>query len=304
MLEVRDDNGLIGTIDLVDGKLVSDPPGLVDVLQSRLRRGMTPAEAFADIDGWSNGWVWVRSVEELARRSALGEPANRSHRQTTSDAALRASQPGVGPYGSAPTWQSLMPVAARETLGVGSRVSYEDVTNARREGSIVEILDGAYRIQWHDGDQTVSDLRQHGWYQLASLPGNVFDGAEIIYAYTRQQAIDDGELIALDDHGIAKEAGFIWPVAFTRALWRIVEPTDREARNGQSVEGRLWDVLMMARFAIQRAADHGTQIDFSVIFHEADRGQRAGQRRHTLRLETGLGDWGEPVVTIGFPADF
>jgi hypothetical protein len=197
-----------------------------------------------------------------------------------------------------------MPIAASETLALGSRVCYEDARNPRREGSVVEILDGAYRIQWHDGDETVSDLRQHGWYQLASLPGSIFDGVEIIYGYTRQQAIDDGELVALDQGGLANEAGFRWPVALTRALWNIVEPTDREACDGQSVEGRLWDVLMMARFAIQRAADHGTRIDFSVIFYEADRGQLAGQRGHTLRLDTGPGDQGEPVVTIGFPGDF
>ena len=76
MLHILSDEGEIGTIDLVDGKLVTDPPNLIGVLQPRLNRGMTPDEAYRDIDGWSNGWVWVWSDEELARRCALGEPAN------------------------------------------------------------------------------------------------------------------------------------------------------------------------------------------------------------------------------------
>ena len=197
-----------------------------------------------------------------------------------------------------------MPVAASNTLAVGSRVSYEDAANPRREGSIIAILDDEYRICWDEGGHTVSDLRQNGWHQLASLPGNFFDGAEIIHAYPREQAIEGGELVVLDHDGIAKDAAFRWPVTVTRALWNLIEPSGGEACNGQSLRGRLWDVLMMARFAIQRATCHDTRIDFSVLFYEADRGQRAGQRTRTLRLETGPGDQGEPIVTIGFPEDF
>ncbi len=40
---------------------------------------------------------------------------------------------------------------------------------------------------------------------------------EVIYSYTRAQAIDDGVLI--DATEMAKEAGFNWPVALTAAAW-------------------------------------------------------------------------------------
>lgn len=38
-----------------------------------------------------------------------------------------------------------------------------------------------------------------------------------IYSYSREQAIQDGVLI--DITGIAKEAGFKWPVAITDTLY-------------------------------------------------------------------------------------
>lgn len=211
-----------------------------------------------------------------------------------------------------------MPIAAREALHVGTRVSYEDAANPRREGRIAEVIQTGgttpsgfalptgdeYRVVFDDGSETISDLRQYGWHQLADFgEGNPFDGAEIIAAYTRERAIDDGELVAVGKE--AQEAGFRWPVALTRALWNVVEPNEKERTNaGQSVEGRLWDVCFMGYIAIKRAPEGGTRIDYDVIFYEADRGIRAGQKTRRLRLETGPGDAGEPVVTIGFPEDF
>lgn len=203
-------------------------------------------------------------------------------------------------------------IASREALAVGQRVSYEDQANPRREGEIVGTVDGGqYRIRWdpcgHVGAcdcerETVSDLRQHGWFQLAGWDDGPFAGAEILYAYTRKQALEDGELVAVEE--TAKEAGFVWPVAVTRALWNLIDPNEREAGEaGQSAAGRLWDVCFLAFLAIKRASD-GTRLDYDVIFYEADRGIRAGQRTRRLHLESGPGDNAEPVVTIGFPEDF
>src|SRR5206468_2575273 len=79
--------------------------------------------------------------------------------------------------------------------------------------------------------------------ERANLPGSPFDGAEIIYSYTREQALADRVLIDVSELAEAREAGFVWPVAISRALWEIVVPTDAEEAEGQSYEGRLWDVL-------------------------------------------------------------
>ena len=79
----------------------------------------------------------------------------------------------------------------------------------------------------------------------------MFDSSDLIHSYTRAQAIEDGVLVDVSD--VAKEAGFKLPVAITRAAWaRYVEvPAGLEMR-GQSVEGRLWDVLFMLHVTIKR----------------------------------------------------
>ena len=64
---------------------------------------------------------------------------------------------------------------------------------------------------------------------------------DVVYSYTRKQAIEDGVLIDVTEQ--AKEAGFKIPVAITSSLWYgHVVPKDIP---GQSVEGRLHDVLWM-----------------------------------------------------------
>ena len=85
---------------------------------------------------------------------------------------------------------------------------------------------------------------------------------EPIHVYTRAQAIADGILVdlttATDDQGqrLCLQAGFKIPVAITRTAWGATveasgtwKPTDDgetlELKGGQSLTGRLWDVLWM-----------------------------------------------------------
>ena len=91
----------------------------------------------------------------------------------------------------------------------------------------------------------------------------------IISLYTRADAIADGVLVDVSD--MAKEAGFRWPVAVTRAVWDdIVTPTQRDAEEGQSEKGRLWDILSMARLAARANKDDRAAVLFRVlVLHDA-----------------------------------
>ena len=90
------------------------------------------------------------------------------------------------------------------------------------------------------------------------------DEFAIISLYTRAQAIADGFLVDVSD--MAKEAGFKWPVAVTRAVWdNIVTPTQRDAERGQSEQGRLWDILSMARLAAKANKDDRDSVLFRVL---------------------------------------
>lgn len=95
----------------------------------------------------------------------------------------------------------------------------------------------------------------------------------------------------------AKETGFRYPVAVTRAVWAgIIEPPARSKANGESERGRAHDVLWMAYLAI-RGANGRDRVAFRVLAT----GHR--KRLHTLIVVCGPGDTAEPVLTIMLPED-
>jgi len=115
---------------------------------------------------------------------------------------------------------------------------------------------------------------------------------EPISVYTRAQAIEDGVLVEVPADLLA-ESGFRIPIALTAAAWvEAVEPTKREAQAGQDVTGRLWDVLTVLKFAINRSRG-GDTIRFPVSV-----AKECGRRTVKLVSKVGPGDRMEPVVTI------
>ncbi len=124
---------------------------------------------------------------------------------------------------------------------------------------------------------------------------------EVIYRYTRAQAIADG--ILMDVSTTATEAGFRWPVAMTHAAWLgCVEWTtaDNAQQGYQDESGRLWDVSFMAAHAARTASQQFDQLHFSLY-----RVPRDGQSRQAcltkLKLMLSAGDEGEPVMTLLLP---
>ena len=74
---------------------------------------------------------------------------------------------------------------------------------------------------------------------------------EVIYSYTRAQAIEDGVLVDLAEW--ARETGFSVPVACTTTVWHeYVVPPDRTREWGQSERGRAHDLLWMLLNAIRQ----------------------------------------------------
>ncbi|WTZ89346.1 hypothetical protein OG747_53030 (plasmid) [Streptomyces sp. NBC_01384] len=125
---------------------------------------------------------------------------------------------------------------------------------------------------------------------------------EIIHAYTRAQALADGVLTAADAE-LAREAGFVVPVALTSAVWEgcvAWNDGDSERQVPQDERGRLWDVLTMARAAIRRGGGDGDRV--TVDLRRVPRDGRARQARPVqLVCAIGPGDHGEPVITIMEP---
>jgi hypothetical protein len=134
---------------------------------------------------------------------------------------------------------------------------------------------------------------------------------EPIYAYTRAQAIADGVLVdlttATDDQGqlLCRQAGFKVPVAITRAAWaKTIEAVGTwkphadgetlELKGGQSLTGRLWDVLWMLPVASAKASN-SDRVHFQVLVDIHGDGHRELVKLWAL---CGPGDDARPVITI------
>ncbi|MBX9787537.1 MAG: hypothetical protein K2Y37_01350 [Pirellulales bacterium] len=116
---------------------------------------------------------------------------------------------------------------------------------------------------------------------------------DIISSYSRQHAIEDGVLI--DVTGTAREAGFRYPVALTRAVWtKYIEVP--EGVQAQDEAGRLWDILWMLSCAIRRHLDVDT-----LFFGLSVRNHNRLDELVTLKAVCGAGDDLEPVITVMLP---
>ncbi|MFP3869034.1 MAG: DUF6573 family protein [Desulfobacteraceae bacterium] len=120
---------------------------------------------------------------------------------------------------------------------------------------------------------------------------------EVIFAYTRKQAIADGVLVDLmqgELGELVKEAGFRYPIAMTaEAFAEYVDLTPAAKKAGCNLKGRLWDVLTMLHWAIKRASDTN-----ELIFKFYAVTDRPKPRLCRLKSVVGPGDQGEPVITI------
>lgn len=121
---------------------------------------------------------------------------------------------------------------------------------------------------------------------------------EVIHAYTRNQAIEDGFLIDVSD--VATQAGFRFPVALTRATYEDCVAWSEDDQKRKKVindaSGRLWDVLTCLHYAIKVSSVE------NVIKFPVHRVPRSGASRRPERVVlyaiVGPGDHGEPVITI------
>ena len=121
---------------------------------------------------------------------------------------------------------------------------------------------------------------------------DLFSDANVVFRYTRAQAIADGVLVDVSE--LAKEAGFRIPVAVTATLWEgYITPPPSAEEEGQSTTGRLWDVLNVMRVAIRSLPANSDIVLFSVLFRMTE-----GTETVQIKALCGPGDDAEPVITI------
>lgn len=118
---------------------------------------------------------------------------------------------------------------------------------------------------------------------------------EVIHEYSRAEAIADGVLI--DATALAKEAGFVYPVALTSAAYHDCVRVPPEV-SGQDETGRLWDILMVLRHKIKMSRTQQSPLFFTFLVKN-DNSNRL--QAASLKGVCGPGDDGEPVLTIMLP---
>lgn len=119
----------------------------------------------------------------------------------------------------------------------------------------------------------------------------------VIFSYTRKQAIEDGVLIDVTEQ--ANQLGFKVNTVVSDHLYGdyLTPPAGLEGE-GQSVEGRLHDLLFRTLIAAKTFGVRD-RVNFDVLFLMSP-GKWATVK---ILAVMGPGDHGEPVLTIMLPED-
>ena len=119
---------------------------------------------------------------------------------------------------------------------------------------------------------------------------------EVIYRYTRTQAVADG--VQVEVTKTAREAGISFPVFLTRTAFDAYV-TVPPGVTGQDEAGRLWDVLWMLRFAIFRSRPGCDRIPVALYVRNDDRAAKL------VKLVATCGpldiDDPQPAITVMMP---
>lgn len=118
----------------------------------------------------------------------------------------------------------------------------------------------------------------------------MFSKEDVIFAYTRKQAIADGVLFDVSEH--ATKLGFRFPVAVTAAVFSACV----RDRNDPEYEAERRQVLLKELYdAIRNGEARGAEVKFWLYAVTGN-----GEERMDLRAVCGPDDDGAPCVTVMF----
>jgi hypothetical protein len=123
-----------------------------------------------------------------------------------------------------------------------------------------------------------------------------FNNAEIIYQYTRAQAIEDGVLVDLNAlfPDEVRDAGILFPIVITdTAFAKYIDLTPAAVKMCNDLKGRAWDVLwMFANGARQNRNGSAFIYKFYCVV------DKPKAQLCQLKAMVHGGDNGEPVITL------
>ena len=125
----------------------------------------------------------------------------------------------------------------------------------------------------------------------------MFTKDDVIYTYTRKQAIEDG-LQVLADRKLSQEAGIKYPVYLTSGVVELINKAVNNPKYLNDFDGVLWDIYTIFRFAAKNT--RGNTLYFKVII------LGVGRKRYIdFIAEIGPTDFDNPApaITIMLPEE-
>lgn len=124
----------------------------------------------------------------------------------------------------------------------------------------------------------------------------MFENENLIYAYTRKDALEDGLQVLLTGEAgdMAKQVGYRWPVYMTHSIFSIIQEATEKRKGYLCFNGILWDILHMSRVNSRQTSDRSIEFEVKI----------AG-KIHTLWCESGATDIDDPTpcLTFSLPSD-
>jgi hypothetical protein len=134
----------------------------------------------------------------------------------------------------------------------------------------------------------------------------MFTNADLIHAYTRQQALEDGEQVCLSERFQKECRLYRYPVFCTRAVWELIEEAVNNLQAGNDYAGVVWDIIFMSIMSPGRKKLDQATYKFSVIVQGASQTPERyedGMPIYHLISQFGATDIDNPnpCITIMFP---
>jgi hypothetical protein len=130
-----------------------------------------------------------------------------------------------------------------------------------------------------------------------NTPDSSHPFGEVIFAYTRAQAVADG--VQIEVTKTAAEAGIRFPVFLTRGVFDAYVEVPPGV-TGQDEAGRLWDIVWMLRFAILRSRSGQWRVPVALYVRQSDT-----ERPRLVKLIATVGpldlDDSQAAITVMLP---
>ena len=126
----------------------------------------------------------------------------------------------------------------------------------------------------------------------------MFTDEDIIYAYTWDDACDDGTFVNVSR--LAKGAGFTLPVAITNNLY----VTHLEGKTDNDTDLRTNTLLMLLAIHIKGLKEQGKAATNRIVYHASFGSDEEGVTEVWVNIEARCPKNPEPVMTIMLPSDY